>query len=206
MTDTQLPNSNDPNAPPSYTGGVTDGNLAKPITLREFLLGVGTVLRLEKRDPKPKLKAEEKTASGFQLPRLVIPRQVLIGLGGVSGVLLLAAGFVKQDAGTNKLPPTVFGEWVTSNPRYANRSFWLSEQEVRFHLGADGGAVDAYKIKTVTQRLVNDTTYFTINYLQGDKTVTFGIGYVSRPSPAIRFVNQHELVWTLKPNRPARKT
>ncbi len=189
---------------PSYSGGVTDGNLAKPIGLRDFLLGVGTVLRLDKRAPKPKAQPQD-AATNWRLPQLAIPRRLLVVLGGVSGFLLVAAGFVRQDASEALLPPTVFGEWVTNNPRYVNRSFWLDEKEVRFHLSSDGGDVSVHKIQHVHLRQAQDTTYFTIDYLEADKTVTWTVGYVSQPVPTIRFANQPELLWKLKGIRSATK-
>jgi hypothetical protein len=181
----------------SYTGGITDGSLAEPIDLRDFLHGVGTVFQL------PAQRTDQK-ATKAEAPAPVVRnrRPSIVAAGAVIAVLSFLAVRL-WSRGESHLPTTVLGEWTTSDPRYAGRAVRLDDQQVSFVIG---GREHPYPVTQVRRRQAGDTTYLTIEYVVTGQRQAWPVAYVPTPAPALRPVNQRGLVWTRAVRSPAYRT
>jgi hypothetical protein len=186
-------------APATRTGGsVGDGNLVEPIRIEEFFEGIATIYDLPAREGSP---AAAPAPTGRTARRRNIRRErILIAALGI----LLAAWFglrLVRFEPPAMLPEGLAGEWQTSEPRYHDKGFWLSTTEVGFRTGPSTEEATVHPIRKVTETAgIGDTTVFSVDYAAEGGVVTWKFQYVSSPRPAIRFLNQRELIWT----RPAR--
>jgi hypothetical protein len=171
---------------------VKDGDLTTPIQLDEFLEGVGGVLRLPPKEPVKPAAAPARAPFTISLPRYW--RLVPVPLLG----LALATWFLSRpsaDQGTAVLPAPLVGTWITSDPRYKDRNFQISEGFVVFKNGERADDQTAHPIQRVVTEERADTTVATISYLEGNAPYELGLKYIPRPKPTIILSNQPEMTW-----------
>jgi len=96
-----------------------------------------------------------------------------------------------------RLPEELAGEWKSSDPRYADRSFELSQGYVSLATG-DGTAVSGF-IQEVTVSQDGVGTLYTITYKHDEGVNEMSLYYESSHGEKIRFKNQPNIVWTKVP-------
>ncbi len=114
---------------------------------------------------------------------------------GIIAVIIAAifAGYFKQEI----IPPdSLFGEWITSNSKYKDRFFELTEVTITFGVGGD--KINVYFILSI-EKDTQDNTYYTISYrnLNGMKFKT-SFYYDPKKEDVIRFKNQMDVEWVKK--------
>ncbi len=110
-------------------------------------------------------------------------------------LMILFFGF---QCGKNKaLPDNLIGVWETSDPKYADRIFEITRNEVIFQTGETTS--DTYSIKSIEMEKVpgGQSLLYTITYknIEGLK-YKFSFFYDPAGNGAIRFKNQDQIVWT----------
>lgn len=206
MTATQPPPTNDldsrpvspptgepgPDQPTAYVTGITDGNLATPMRLRDYLSGVGVVFRLSKRDRKKEAKEAAKAEAAKR--RINIPvRKIALAL---APLILGYLGYVAYDTFSGQpLPVEVSGTWSTNDGKYKGRNFWINAEAVAFQNGKTTNDFSIHPIKKVKSTQVADTLFLAIEYEQEGTAITLSIAYRDVPSPEIRLVNQPAIRW-----------
>ncbi len=116
---------------------------------------------------------------------------------------LLIALFFGFQCGKNKaLPDHLIGVWETSDPKYADRIFEITRNELIFQTGET--TFDTYSIKSIEmekvpggqvpggQSLLYTITYKSIEGLQ----YKFSLYYNPVGQGEIRFKNQDQILWT----------
>ncbi len=194
------PNKPDQDAGPGYVTGIADGNLATPVKLRDYLVGVGTVFRLPKRDRKK--EAAEARAEDAKKVRFRIPvRQITMALAPVA---VAALGYVVWDNWLSSvpIPSSVVGTWTTNDGKYAGRNFWLNQKAVAFQNGTKTDQFSVHDVKRVRARQVADTLFLSVDYVQDGNPITLAIAYRDVPRPEINFVNQPKIRWWRTGNAP----
>ncbi len=105
-------------------------------------------------------------------------------------IAIVFAGYFKQEI----IPPySFFGEWITSNSKYKDRFFELTEVTITFGVGGD--KINVYFILSI-EKDTQDNTYYTISYrnLNGMKFKT-SFYYDPEKEDVIRFKNQMDVEW-----------
>jgi hypothetical protein len=172
-----------------YVAGIADGNLSAAVGLRDYLFGVGVVLRLGRRARRKPEKAAVRRSALDRIPLKLIATIAL-------PIALALAGYqMIETLGGVPLPGAVEGTWSTSDGRYAGRSFWLNADAVAFQNGASTNDFTVHRIQRVKTREVADTLYLTIDYEQGGNPVTLSLVYRTNPAPEIRLRNQPAVRW-----------
>jgi hypothetical protein len=182
----------DPNKPTSYVTGIADGNLATPVRLRDYLVGVGVVFRLSKRDRRK----EEREAAAVEAakPRIQIPVKKL--MMALAPALVAYLGYLAWDTFSgDPLPTEVSGTWSTDDGKYKGRNFWINPEAVAFQNGKTADDFSIHPIKKVSSHQVADTLFLAIDYEQEGKAITLSLAYRDIPSPEIRLVNQPAIRW-----------
>ena len=92
-------------------------------------------------------------------------------------------------------PPTIVGTWVTEHPRYAGRSFVISEQLFELHLAEDG--VQQFDIRETREIETEDSWRYEIAYRssEGDIEHVFFL----YPDGTVRVRNEPQVVWIRAP-------
>lgn len=182
----------DPNKPTSYVTGIADGNLATPVRLRDYLVGVGVVFRLSKRDRKKEQREAAAVEAGKR--RIQIPVKKL--MMAFAPALVAYLGYLGWDAFSgDPLPAEVNGTWSTDDGKYKGRNFWINTEAVAFQNGKTSDEFSIHPIKKVNARQVADTLFLAIDYVQDGKPITLSLAYRDIPSPEIRLVNQPSIRW-----------
>ena len=188
--------------PPPDTRHVSlaDGDLSRPIDLRQFLKGIGPLLQLETRPPeptpaRPSAAAAEQPAKAA-LPNLLKASRVRVIGGGVVALMVLVTLLGGIWSTSADVPTELHGWWHTSNPRYATRAFAFEDGTVQFRTGAGAADFTMHEVQRVQRRVSGDTAYYKIEYVEGEGTVTLALSYYASPTARIQFVNQPDLVWT----------
>lgn len=199
MTTVEPPKT-DSESGPGYVTGIADGNLATPVKLRDYLVGVGTVFRLPKRDRK-KEKAEAR-AEADKKARFRIPiRQIVMALAPVA---VASIGYVVWDTWLSSvpIPANIVGTWSTNDGKYAGRNFWLNQKAVAFQNGTKTDQFSIHDVKRVKARHVADTLFLDVDYAQDGGAITLSLAYLDTPRPEIKFVNQPDVRWWRTGNAP----
>ncbi len=194
------PNKTDSDSGPGYVTGIADGNLATPVKLRDYLVGVGTVFRLPKRDRKK--EAAEARAEDSKKVRFRIPvRQITMALAPVA---VAALGYLVWDNWLSSvpIPSSIVGTWTTNDGKYAGRNFWLNQKAVAFQNGTKTDQFSVHDVKRVKARQVADTLFLTVDYVQDGNPITLALAYRDVPRPEIHFVNQPKVRWWRTGNAP----
>ena len=113
-----------------------------------------------------------------------------------SAAVLLLIGLASWIWGpTNaEVPVELIGEWHTSDPNYADRSFEIDSVTVNF--GTGGGTNTTGFIKKVSTTPLGARTLYTIAYAADDSVNEVSFYYETAKSKVIRFRNQENIVWT----------
>ena len=100
-----------------------------------------------------------------------------------------------------EMPLALQGAWVTAAKRYADRGFWIGKHQVAFRVGPNPDAVNVYPVTHIDARLIRgDTTIYDIEYAVDGGTDRWSIKHVGLPYPAIVFVHQPQMTWTVTPD------
>ncbi len=194
------PPKQDGEAPAGYVTGIADGNLATPVKLRDYLVGVGTVFRLPKRDrkkEKAEARAEEAKKVRFRIP----VRQIAMALAPVA---VAGLGYTVWDNWLSSvpIPSAIVGTWSTNDGKYAGRNFWLNQKAVAFQNGSKTDQFSIHDVKRVKARQVADTLFLNVDYEQDGNPITLSLAYRDVPRPEIKFVNQPAVRWWRTGNAP----
>lgn len=188
--------------PEEKAASAGDGNLRTPMRLRDFLVGVATIYDLPDRFGKPipaphPLKKRERQA----IPKW--RKNLLLAAAAVTSILWAAATIQKRPEQFGMLPEAMNGGWHTADPRYRNRAFWIKGNRIAFQTGGDSLEVTYHQVTQVDQKiLAGDTLQYTVQYLVDGTPTTWAVQFVEQPKPAIRFLNQREMIWTPLPGSP----
>lgn len=190
---------------------LADGELATAWTLQDFFSNVNTVLRLPSRPkPKPEEAAEEREATGRQLPSLAevrIPRGVIVA-GAVAVVAVVVVRPLLSSMSTVETVPLerAHGVWMAEGGRYTGRMFELSQNTIAFRTSRDAPDYTWHKIDDYRTRTAGDSTLFTVLYEEEGKKAEFGFWMVpQRKDTLIRVVHQVNVVWKKTPLIPQRQ-
>jgi hypothetical protein len=110
----------------------------------------------------------------------------------VSGILL--GGGACSDP--ELLPEELLGVWVTDAPAYAERSFTLRRDSVKFETGQGGQSGGRIKGLGVKWDRSRNATLYTVEYETRVGELSFPFYYVERDQPVILFKNQPGIQWT----------
>jgi hypothetical protein len=190
----------DSDSSPGYVTGIADGNLATPVKLRDYLVGVGTVFRLPKRDrkkEKAEAREEEAKKARFRIP----VRQIIMALAPVA---IAGVGYVVWDSWLSSvpIPSNIVGTWSTNDGKYAGRNFWLNQKAVAFQNGTKTDQFSIHEVKRVKATQVADTLFLNVDYEQDGGAITLSLAYLDTPRPEIKFVNQPDVRWWRTGNAP----
>ncbi len=116
-------------------------------------------------------------------------------LGVILASLAVAAVSSKFNCGENNtVPQDLIGVWKTDAPKYADRFFEITEDQITFGIG--GGDVDVWPIKRIEEntngQIVSYKFYYTKSGLQ-DYRLEFD--YEQKDENLIRFSNQKTIEW-----------
>ena len=194
------PPKQDGEAQAGYVTGIADGNLATPVKLRDYLVGVGTVFRLPKRDRK-KEKAEAKAEAAKKVRFQIPVRQIAMALAPVA---VAGLGYTVWDNWLSSvpIPSAIVGTWSTNDGKYAGRNFWLNQKAVAFQNGAKTDQFSIHDVKRVKANQVADTLFLNVDYEQDGNPITLLLAYRDSPRPEIKFVNQPTVRWWRIGNAP----
>lgn len=115
----------------------------------------------------------------------------------LTGAALIVAFLAFLPRKHGSLPDQLAGVWTSADPRYADRSFELTQSTVAF--GTGGQAVDLYLISDVEKAPQGDKTLYEIHChrMKGAKE-KISFFYTLQDGGTIRFKNQTHIVWTKK--------
>jgi len=195
------PQQPDATPPTGYVTGIADGNLSTPVKLRDYLVGVGTVFRLPRRDHKQE-RADAKALEAKKVRFRIPVRQITMALAPVA---VAALGYFAWENWLSSvpIPSAVVGTWSTNDGKYAGRNFWLNQTAVAFQNGEKSDQFSVHDVKRVKARQVADTLFLSVDYEQDGSPITLSIAYRDMPRPEIRFVNQPDIRWSRSGEAPA---
>jgi hypothetical protein len=157
---------------------MADGDLSTPMGLREFMMGLGRVMRLPRR----------KRPSGAEAPPAE-SRSLAVPL--IAAAFVLAIGVLVSRAWPAEgisVPAEFEGVWVSSDPRYANR--WLEITPATVHFAIDSAAILPWQHPI--RRTTVDNGGVTIVY---ESAAGEGELRLRREKGGIVFANQPEVIW-----------
>jgi len=95
------------------------------------------------------------------------------------------------------LPDSLFGEWTTSNSKYKDRFFKLTDTTITFGVG--GGKVNVYSILSIEKDTQDNNTYYTISFRNRDG-IEFKTSFYYDPKIGnmIKFKNRMDVEWVKK--------
>lgn len=190
------------NNPSNYVAGISDGNLATPMRLRDYLTGVGVVFRLSKRDRKAERRALMEEAAAIEAKKIKIPvRKILLVLAPVAIVAIAWTLFEKLSG--VPLPQPVSGTWSTQDGKYKGRNFWINGESVAFQTGSSTSEFTIHPIRKVKSREAADTIFVSVDYETEGELATLSLTYRDAPRPELRLVNQPAIRWTRTGDAPA---
>ena len=100
-----------------------------------------------------------------------------------------------------EMPVALQGAWVTAAKSYAGRGFWIGKHQVAFRVGPDPDEVEVYTVTHIDARSIGgDATIYDIEYAVDGGTDRWSIKHVGLPHPAIVFVHQPQMTWTVTPD------
>jgi hypothetical protein len=108
-------------------------------------------------------------------------------------LLILLAAWVWR-APRQRVPKELVGEWHTTDPKYADRTFELDNVCITFTTG--GGTVSTGFIKEMKQVPEGSRILYTISYTLDDAPNEVSFYYDPIKGKTIRFKNQEKIVWS----------
>jgi hypothetical protein len=116
-----------------------------------------------------------------------------IWAGTAAGLLVLLLAWVWRTP-HKQVPQELVGEWHTTDPNYADRTFEIDSICINFTTG--GGTVSTGFIKEVKEVPEGSRTLYTISYTVDDTPNQVSFYYDPNKGKSIRFKNQEHVVWT----------
>lgn len=120
--------------------------------------------------------------------------------GAVLGFSILIAGC--EEPLLEAAPTEILGRWTTTDVRYADRAFEITEETVYLHQGGDAFAtyvVSGFRI-VVSE---DDAPVYSVVYRdEALEEYSFRFYVSDEEGGAIRFTNQREMVWHRSPDAP----
>lgn len=174
----------------AWEGSLADGSMGEAVPLRDFLTGLGPLLKLHEKElqerevprpePEPDFPAGRKPGRARPL--------VLVALTAVALVL----GAVWYFSGITRVIPTgLVGTWIADNPRYDGRMFQLSPGVVTLWTGE---GLEQHTVLAVEEWTVADTATYVIRYQGAGAPAEFAFRYVPS-SDRILFHHQENMPW-----------
>lgn len=169
------------------TGSLADGGLSESIALRDFLEGLGPLMRLPRKGVKsdPRIPEPDDHRRNRLVPLFSL---VLIG-----AVVAAGAWFIMRTSG-DVLPPDVLGSWKSDDPRYAGREFRLGPTMLTLQTGPDVADIVRYPIREVESRIIADTIEYLVTYKADGVEAEFAFNHLKETDEII-FEHQNELRW-----------
>lgn len=100
--------------------------------------------------------------------------------------------YIKKDV---CIPDPMIGRWTTSEPRYTDRFFELSQTTFTYGLGGD--KKDVCVISSIKKSVQDNNTLYTINHHNTDgMKYTRSFYYYPANGGVIKFKNQEDIKWT----------
>jgi hypothetical protein len=97
-------------------------------------------------------------------------------------------------APNTRVPDELIGEWHTTDPNYADRSFEIDTVSVSFRTG--GAGVTTGFIKNIRAVPAGSRTLYTITYSDDETTNEVSFFCDTAKGIVIRFKNQENIAWT----------
>jgi hypothetical protein len=118
--------------------------------------------------------------------------KMTIWAGAAATLLILLVAWAWR-APNKKIPNELVGEWHTTDPDYADRSFEIDSVCITFTTG--GGTVSTGFIKEVKEVPEGSRMLYTISYTVDDDPNEVSFYYDANKGKVIRFKNQEKIVW-----------
>jgi hypothetical protein len=100
-----------------------------------------------------------------------------------------------------EMPIELQGAWVTTTKSYADRGFWIGKHQVAFRVGPNPDEIEVYPVTHIDMTsLRGDTTTYDIEYAVDGGRSRWSIRHSGLPQPAIVFVHQPQMTWTVTPD------
>jgi hypothetical protein len=112
--------------------------------------------------------------------------------GTVAILLFLLAAWIWRTP-NNQVPEELIGEWHTTDPNYADRTFELDSVSISFTTGA--GTVSTGFIKEVKEVPEGSRILYTISYTLDNAPNEVSFYYDPFKSKIIQFKNQEKVAW-----------
>ena len=107
-------------------------------------------------------------------------------------VLIILVRFAPHKA--LELPGKLYGEWVTTNPKYANRFFELEKRLIT--IGIDENDFDLYSISKIEKTDLKKGSLYTVTYRESlNSELTFSFYYDPSNGDVVRLKNQKNIEW-----------
>ncbi|MFN8580600.1 MAG: hypothetical protein U0163_06425 [Gemmatimonadaceae bacterium] len=148
---------------------IKDGDLRTPLPLDEFMLQLGTVMRLP---PKPVETTPETPATTTRRgTRLWLP-------AAATAVALVVAATQLRPSAPAPVPQEIVGTWETSDPRYAGRQLVLTSESV---IEATGNGVlsQPERVSAVQAARRGDTLAVTITHEADGAVASLSLAHIA---------------------------
>jgi hypothetical protein len=109
----------------------------------------------------------------------------------IAAIFLAIMAISTRQAPRKHLPEELLGEWHTSDPSYADRTFELDSVCIAF--GTGPGMVSVGLIKDVKEIPEGNHTLYTVSYVVDDSPNEVSFYY--DPKSGLWFKNQEKIVW-----------
>jgi hypothetical protein len=107
-------------------------------------------------------------------------------------VLLLMVKFLSDEA--LELPEELYGEWVTTNPKYADRFFELNRTLITIGIGEND--FDSYSISKIEKTDLKKGALYTVIYHESPNSESkFSFYYDPSNEGVIRLKNPQKIEW-----------
>ncbi len=111
---------------------------------------------------------------------------------GITAIfLIIMAAWMWQTPARKHLPKELWGEWRTTDPSYADRTFELDNVCINFTTGE--GTISVGFIKNVKEIPEGTRTLYTVSYTVDDAPNEVSFYY--EPNSGIWFKNQKKVIW-----------
>lgn len=170
--------------PVSDYRSLKDGDLVNPISLGEFLGGVGGLMRLPPKELEKLAPTRVRRATRILFPAAAV----------VLTVLLAAIKPGAFSRGSTEMPAGLNGQWMTIATNYSDRVLEFLPGRVVFRSSGTSDSTE-HRISRVVSEQIGDTTLVTLSYLESGGSYELALKYTTVPEPGIRFTNQDYLVW-----------
>ena len=121
-------------------------------------------------------------------------------LSALLGLSILVAGC--KEPMLDETPTEILGRWTTTDPRYADRAFEITEERVYLHQGGDEFALYAVLGFRITVSEDDAPIYSVVYRDDAAEEYSFRFYLSHEGGDAIRFTNQQEMVWSRDPDAP----